>query len=236
MRRDGLFDHVGDISNIHLHDVSDLMINTSQAMLLFAKSVLRKSASKRKPVLTLSVLFITLAFTCAERLHPFVLVLLRRDPVALSHYQWWRVFTPLLVQPDPWRRALMVFLLFLIVGSLSECLWKRTAWTILYLVCGLTGEIAGYFWEPYNAGMSVAGAGLLGSLAAWMILQAHSWQARVGGGFIVLCGTILICTSDIHGPPILVGAFMGTIMIHNKDKSLLTPTDTYNEGGSPVGN
>ena len=80
-------------------------------------------------------------------------------------------------------------------------------------MCGLTGEIAGYFWEPYNAGMSVAGAGLLGGLAAWMIVQAQPWQAKLGGGFIVLGAVILICVFDIHGPPILVGALMGTAMI-----------------------
>jgi rhomboid protease GluP len=75
----------------------------------------------------------------------------------------------------------------------------------LYLLCGLTGEIAGYFWEPYNAGMSVAGAGLLGSLAAWVILSAPPWQVKLGAGFIVLGAVILICISDIHGPPILGG-------------------------------
>lgn len=173
------------------------------------------------PVLTLAVLFATFAFTCAEHLHPSLLGLLRRDPVALSHHQWWRLLTPLLVQPDPWPRALMVFLLFLIVGALSERVWKRNGWITLYLLCGLTGEIAGYFWEPYNAGMSVAGAGLLGSLAAWMILSAPPWQAKLGGGYIVLGAVILICISDIHGPPILVGAFMGTVMIRH-GKSFLT--------------
>jgi rhomboid protease GluP len=173
------------------------------------------------PVLTLAVLFATFAFTCAEHLHPSLLGLLRRDPVALSHHQWWRLFTPLLVQPDPWPRALMVFLLFLIVGALSERLWKRSGWITLYLLCGLTGEIAGYFWEPYNAGMSVAGAGLLGSLAAWVILSAPPWQAKLGAGFIVLGAVILICISDIHGPPILVGAFMATVMIRH-GKSFLT--------------
>jgi hypothetical protein len=137
-------------------------------------------ADMRIPVLTVAVLITTFGFTCAEHLHPSLLGLLQRDPDALSHYQWWRLFTPLIVQPDPWPRALAVFLLFLIIGALSERLWKRRAWLILYLVCGLTGEIAGYFWQPYNAGMSVAGAGLLGGLAAGMIVQAQPWQAKMG--------------------------------------------------------
>jgi hypothetical protein len=74
----------------------------------------------RFPVLTVAVLSTTIGFTCAEHLHPALLGLLRRDPVALSHYQWWRLFTPLLVQPDPWPQALTVFLLFLIIGAQSE--------------------------------------------------------------------------------------------------------------------
>jgi rhomboid protease GluP len=170
----------------------------------------------RFPVLTVAVLFTAFGFTCAEHLHPSLLGLLRRDPVALSHYQWWRLFTPLLVQPDPWPRALTVFLLFLIIGALSERLWKRKAWLILYFLGGLTGEIAGYFWEPYNAGMSVAGAGLLGGLTAWMVLLARPWQAKLGGGFIILGAVILICASDIHGPPIVVGAFTGAVMIRHR--------------------
>jgi hypothetical protein len=54
-----------------------------------------------------------------------------------------------------------------------------------------------------------------------MILSAPPWQAKLGGGFIVLGAVILICISDIHGPPILVGAFMATVMIRH-GKSFLT--------------
>ncbi|MGB7190165.1 MAG: rhomboid family intramembrane serine protease [Acidobacteriaceae bacterium] len=167
---------------------------------------------KRFPVLTVSILAITVTLSCIERRHPVVLRLLQRDPIALSH-QWWRLISPLLVQPDPWPLALCVFSLFFIVGALSEQLWKRSHWTLLYLLCGLTGEIAGYLWQPYSAGMSVAGAGLLGSLAAWVILRTKAWQAKLGAGFVLVGAVILVCISDIHGPPILVGALLGTIII-----------------------
>jgi membrane associated rhomboid family serine protease len=170
---------------------------------------------KRLPVLTVSILAITVTLSSIERRHPAVLRLLQRDPVALPH-QWWRLVSPLLVQPDAWPLACRVFILFFMVGALSEQLWKRSHWILLYLLCGITGEIAGYLWQPYSAGMSVAGAGLLGSLAAWVILRTRSWQAELGAGFILVGAVILVCISDIHGPPILVGALLGAIIIDHR--------------------
>lgn len=186
-----------------------------------AKSRLLRQQIKPVPVLTLCALLITVTVSCLERLYPALLHFLWRDPVALSHHQWWRLLSPLLVQPDPWPRAVSEFLLFLIVGTLSERLWTKAAWLSLYLAGGLAGEIAGYQWQPYDAGMSVAGAGLLGALAASMILRAPAWQAKFGGGLILLGGLILAWRSDIHGPPTLIGGLIGALMIRSGRHSLV---------------
>ena len=164
------------------------------------------------PVLTLSAFLITAKLSCLERSYPTLLLLLWRNPVALSH-QWWRLLSPLLVQPDPWPQALSVFFLFLVVGILSERLWTKAAWLSLYLAGGLAGEIAGYMWQPYDAGMSVAGAGLLGGLAAWMISRVPACQAKFGGGLILFGVLVLALRSDIHGPSIFVGGLIGALMI-----------------------
>ncbi|HZY61523.1 MAG TPA: rhomboid family intramembrane serine protease [Edaphobacter sp.] len=173
------------------------------------------------PMLTLCVLLITVTLSCVERLYPALLLFLWRDPVAFSHHQWWRLLTPLLVQPDPWPQALSVFLLFLVVGTLSERLWTRTGWLSFYFAGGLAGEIAGYIWQPYDAGMSVAGAGLLGGLAGWMISSASVWQVKLGGLLILLGALVLIWRSDIHGPPILVGCLIGVLVIRTESHAFI---------------
>lgn len=185
------------------------------------KSRLLRQQFKPVPVLTLCALLITVTGSCLDRLYPALLHFLWRDPLALSHHQWWRLLSPLLVQPDPWPRAVSVFLLFLVVGSLSEHLWTKAAWLSLYLAGGLAGEIAGYMWQPYDAGLSVAGAGLLGALATSMILRAAACQVKLGGGLILLGGLILAWRSDIHGPPILVGGLIAVLMIRYGRHSLV---------------
>jgi hypothetical protein len=44
---------------------------------------------------------------------------LQRTPSALARHQWWRLITPLLVQPDGWRAIVFVFTSILIVGALA---------------------------------------------------------------------------------------------------------------------
>lgn len=167
------------------------------------------------PLLTLVVLSMTVVPSCLGRSYPSLLPLLWRDPAALPH-QWWRLLSPLLIQPDPWPQALSVFVLFLVVGVVSERLWTKAGWLSLYFAGGLVGEIVGYLWQPYGAGMSVAGAGLLGGLAAWMLARAPAWQARIGGWLIFLGAVVLAWRLDIHGPPILAGSLVGALMIRSQ--------------------
>jgi hypothetical protein len=71
---------------------------------------------------------------------------------------------------------------FAVVGTFVERIFSRRDWLLLYFVSGVFGELAGMFWKPTGAGASVAGCGLLGALAVWVlarktgedVLQAHS--------------------------------------------------------------
>ena len=59
-----------------------------------------------------------------------------------------------------------------IVGCIVERIYGPWRWLLFYLAAGLTGEIAGYAWQPQGAGASVAGAGLLGALLTWLVGKA----------------------------------------------------------------
>ena len=164
------------------------------------------------PVATLGVLAITGLVTGLQFIFPQLLFWLERTPSAFAQHQWWRLITPLFVHSGGWRQIAFNFPAILIVGIVAERVWGSGRWLILYFACGLIGEIAGYAWQPLGAGASVAGAGLLGSLAIWLLYKGKVAQAYFGGAVILIGAVILVFFRDIHGPPILAGACIGFAM------------------------
>jgi hypothetical protein len=123
----------------------------------------------------------TVLLTVLGAHHPALFLALRRDPAALKAGQWWRVISPVLIQPDPFWATLSLFLLMAIVGGLAVQLfgWRRSL--LLYLVGALVGHAVGELWQPYRAGCSVAGCGLVGGLIVRMILRGPV-QPEAGRG------------------------------------------------------
>lgn len=175
--------------------------------------------SQRYPVVTIGVLAATGVLTSLQFAFPDIVPLLERTPSAIEQHQWWRLITPLFVHPEGWRQIAFNFSSILILGTLVERLFGAWQCLGLYFVGGFVGELAGYAWKPVGAGASVAGAGLLGAIALWLILGNRTTQAASGGVIILVGGTILTVTRDIHGPPILAGALMAWSMRKNmKDR------------------
>ena len=125
---------------------------------------------------TISVLVVTAIVTGLQFVFPQLLQNLQRTPSALPEHQWWRLITPLFVHSDGWRQIAFNFPAILIVGVMVERIFGSRRWLVLYFACGLLGEIAGYVWQPFGAGASVAGAGLLGGLAAWLLLKPNIYR------------------------------------------------------------
>jgi rhomboid protease GluP len=157
--------------------------------------------------------------TGLQFVYPQLLPALERRPTALAQHEWWRLITPLLVHPDGWSQISFNFPAILIVGALTERIYGSLRFLILYLLGGLVGEVAGYLWQPFGAGASIAGAGALGALAFWLLLRNGPVQARFGGAFVLTGAILLTLNRDIHGPPILVGACAAGLM-HRQDKRL----------------
>ncbi len=180
------------------------------------------------PLATLSVLAITGVVTGMQFVFPQLLFWLGRNPSAFAQHQWWRLITPLFVHSDGWRQIAFNFPAILIVGILAERVWGSRRWLILYFACGLIGELAGYAWQPYGAGASVAGAGLLGSLAMWLFYKGKVAQTYFGGAVILIGAVILVFFRDIHGPPVLAGACIAFAMIkagvnERQRRTIVTP-------------
>jgi rhomboid protease GluP len=160
----------------------------------------------KPPLATAIVLAVTGLATSLQLASPRLLALLERTPDALARHQWWRLVTPLFVHADGLRQIAFNFTAILIVGVIVERIFGSRLWLLIYFVSGIVGEIAGFAWQPQGAGASVAGAGLLGALAAWLLLINKRPQAIFGAAVILLGAISLTTIRDLHGPPILTGA------------------------------
>ncbi len=161
--------------------------------------------SKNFPTATVVLLCITGTLTALQFRFPVLLTSLRRQPNELANHEYWRLLTSLFVHNGGWRQIAFNFTAIAIVGTLVERIFGTGRWLILYFTAGFTGQIAGLYWKPLGAGASVAGAGLLGALAIWMVCH-QLWRARIGGAGIILGACALIYFHDLHGPPLLAGA------------------------------
>ncbi|HEV2931047.1 MAG TPA: rhomboid family intramembrane serine protease [Propionibacteriaceae bacterium] len=170
---------------------------------------------RRRPIATMSVLAVTTVVTVLQFPFPAVRLALWRDPDALAAGQWWRLVTALLVQNDPWWQILIVFALIAGIGVIAERLFGPGRWLLLYVGCGVVGQAFGFRWQPYDAGASVAGAGLLGAVCAWLLSPDGPPLARVRiwGVAWPLAGLALTAAGDMHGPPLLLGFGLGALLL-----------------------
>lgn len=162
----------------------------------------------RLPLLTIAVLAVTATLTVLARSHPRIVPALRRDPDRLAAGQWWRVVSPIMVQPDAPPIAAVVLLMVLALGIFVEIRFGRVRWLACYLAGAAAGEAAGYLWQPHGAGASVAGCGLLGAVAVWLVRRGPG-PLRVNGLLWLVFAVVDTALRDIHGLPILAGALIG---------------------------
>ncbi len=126
----------------------------------------RASTTPAVPVLTAAVLGVTVAVSITGLINESVLLMLRRDAIALSDGQLWRLLTSLLVQDGGVAGTVVNLVGLALVGIAVERRLGRRAWLVAYLVGGLSGEVVGWAgWQPYGAGNSVGVCGLAGALA-----------------------------------------------------------------------
>jgi len=159
------------------------------------------------------VLAITALVTGSQFIFPEVLSALRRQPSAVAGHEYWRLFTALFVQADGWKQIAFNFPAIAIVGVFVERIFGSYRWLILFFVSGVATEVLAFWWEPYGGGDSIAGAGLLGALAIWLLLRNKRPQVWFGALFIFTGACVLTYFRNIHGPPIFLGAMMGAVML-----------------------
>ncbi|MEV0148407.1 MULTISPECIES: rhomboid family intramembrane serine protease [unclassified Nonomuraea] len=167
-----------------------------------------------RPVLTWAVFVVTALTTAAGYLVPgFAQALARSN--AFFHGEWWRLITPILVNPEGWHQVVFNGVMLLVAGIAAERTFGRARWAALYLAGGLAGNAVGYVTSHYSAGSSVAVAGLAGGLAAWALSGRAGLPVppRIAAGALLTGGAALALLGDNHGAPLLADALLGTVFV-----------------------
>ncbi len=153
------------------------------------------------PVVTAVVFGVTATANVLQFFVHGMLAHLERSPAAL-HGEWWRTVTSLFVQDGGVAGTVSNLLFLLLAGVIAEQVATRPSWLVAYFGAGLAGEAAGYGWQPYGGGNSVAICGLAGLIA--VALWAGDRRAPALAPMILLlwCGALL---SNLWYPLIAVG-------------------------------
>jgi rhomboid protease GluP len=121
----------------------------------------------------------------------------------------------LLVHSEGWHQIALNFPALLFLGAFFESKFGARGFLLVYFSAAFAGEVAGYFWQPFGAGNSIASAGLLGGLAVWL-WRMGVLQSKFGAALIFVGAGWLIWRHDIHGPPILVGALLTGVLLRRR--------------------
>lgn len=121
----------------------------------------------RPPVRTFAVFAVTLAISVVALLSPALMNASTRDLPRLRAGQWWRIVTPVLVQPSGWGQLVFNLLGLVVVGIVLQRYVGRVGWLSIYVVGGVGSSAVLSAWSPTDTGggSSAAVAALIGSLA-----------------------------------------------------------------------
>ncbi|MES2823605.1 MAG: rhomboid family intramembrane serine protease [Pseudomonadota bacterium] len=174
----------------------------------------RWSDSKtRLPVWSLLIITITVVITSFQFVFPELLAAFRRNLDSLLAGEWWRMVTPLFVQPYGWFQCFSNAFFLLAFVPLAEKLYGKGV-LALYFIPGIVGQLVNYAWSPDGGGSSTAAFGVMGGLFVYLcryrkeVPTSYFLFAIIG-----LCAAgILGLVKDGHGPALLIGALVAIML------------------------
>jgi len=162
---------------------------------------------RRFPLVTAVVFGITAMSNLLQFAVPGTLRHLERSPAGL-HGDWWRTATALFTQDGGVAGTLSNLAFLVAAGVLAEQAVSRPRWLLCYFGAGLVGELAGYGWQPYGAGDSVAICGLAGVVAVTLWRGDERLPPFAPMVVLFWCGALL---SGLWYPLLAVGVAAGVL-------------------------
>jgi rhomboid protease GluP len=170
---------------------------------------------KARPLVA-SILIVTLTILTfgLQVAYPEVLQVLRRDLVGLKAGEWWRLITPLFVQPSGTFQFLFNMMFLVVLLPMGERLYGARIW-VLFFVPGVVGQLVNYAWDAGGTGgSSTAVFGVMGSVLVYVLWHRRSAPKQYPVFAILgICGAVVMCfTRDGHGPSLLTGAVLAALI------------------------
>jgi membrane associated rhomboid family serine protease len=173
----------------------------------------RRDLDPRLPILSIVIIATTALITGLQFVFPEILSMFRRDVTGLRAGEWWRVVTPLFVQPSGVFQCVFNGMFMLAFLPLAEKLYGKRL-LALYFIPGVLGQAVNYAWLPDGGGSSTAIFGVMGGLLVYVCRQRKRlppqyFPIAVAG----LCAAgLLSFLRDGHGPALLLGALVATML------------------------
>lgn len=171
-----------------------------------------RAAKPAMPIAGSLIIGITFLVTALQFVYPEILAGCRRNPEGLRAGEWWRLVTPLFVQPYGWGQCLFNGIFLVVFLPLAERLYGNWLW-LLYFAPGILGQIVNHLWQPYGGGSSTGAFGVMGSLLIYVIYHRRAMpRLHTSLAIAGLFGAVGLCAiKDGHGPPLLLGAALALL-------------------------
>jgi membrane associated rhomboid family serine protease len=187
-----------------------------------------------RPLLTAAVSVVTLVTSVAALARPALMHLFTRDLMRLRTGEWWRIVTPLLVQPSGWGQLVFNIVGIAVVGVALQRRFGWVSWCLVYLAGGAVSNAVYNAWHPADTGggSSAAVAALIGAFAIDVNVDATAgrveWFAQLYSVFFAVYLTIL----DLGGVTASIIAGNAAIIVMCVARRAVSPTTLA--GGSLV--
>ena len=148
--------------------------------------------------LTGLVFSITLGVSLAAMLNPVLMASFTGDAQLMLAGDWWRSFTPILVQPSGWGQLIFNLVGLGLVGTAMERRVSRGDWVAIYLLGGVGSIAVLSALQPHyrDGGSSNAVAALIGALSVLLVLKPppdrRDWVAQLYSVFFATYLTALL--------------------------------------------
>lgn len=170
-----------------------------------------------KPIISMILIVTTGVITSLQFLFPEILPVLSRNKEALLAGEWWRMITPLFVQPYGLWQCFFNGAFMIVFLPIAEKLYGKRI-LLLYFIPGLVGQLFNYLWGRMGGGSSTAIYGVMGALLIYMYCYRKEFPLPYFALSIAgICGSVvLFFIKDGHAPGLLTGALLGGAMAVGK--------------------